>query len=129
MSTNHRPTFSHSEVIELLEIGPYQALLRGNIQSTGLIHYQYILEVQQDHEPILWVTSELSVEARVLGQDRPYFLCTFQEGTHTNYGLDQDWSDIDQFKAEAIKLARENLRLVERRRSEYPPPQDQGQRQ
>jgi len=105
----NRPRIGRSRVLERHNVGPHVALLRTEIESTGLICYRYILEVCGRYAPVLWITAEAA--AYLEGEEPPgvHFLCTFQGDTHANYGHDEDYGDLDVFRRAALDKAREVL--------------------
>jgi hypothetical protein len=103
------------------DLGPYQAILLGEIEAEPEITYLWALQIARvDELDIrLLVTAEMSEQTdsvmRELGIARPddeasQFLCSFTpDGSHNNYGRGGDWSDPGIFLAAALRVAADEL--------------------
>ena len=106
----YRPAIQEAEPLREFHFPEYEAVLLGDIQSAGLIKYEYVLQVihKATRMPCLYVAAEENEMANVLGGGS-HFLCVFQGGDHRNYGDSDDWADVDKFATRALQLASETL--------------------
>lgn len=98
------PDMSKTQIIEYFDIGEYSAALGINPHNPAgelsIIKYLYVLALYDESNdvPIFYVTAEKSFGDAV-------FLGTFDKNdNHLNYGMEQDWSDLDNFREAALKL-------------------------
>ena len=83
------------------------------------IEYIYVMAVYKlpEDQIRLFVTSEMSAEARALWERRPElnpggnlaFLGFFSKEGHSNLGTSSDWTDLDKFVTKALEVARKEL--------------------
>ena len=114
----YRPKIVRAALLRRYSGGPYEATLFGEIVSAGRVKYQYVLEVAKSDFPCLYVASEVNA----LGPPGkgPYFLGVFTEEKHNNYGLSDDWGDINLFETRALELVRQHLGVDLARESDSP---------
>lgn len=105
------------------DLGPFEALLLGDIAADGGVTYLWALQVadKNEHGIRLMVTAETSraqdIVGAMLGDDmseRPdlTFLCYFtRDGSHHNLGPDHDLRKAGAFLDAAIPVAIEVLNL------------------
>ena len=108
------PSIESAEVLCRYRLGPYGASLFGDIESSGSVHYLYVLaliEVAQE-EVSLYVTSEVNELAQELGGGS-HFLCVFNNEGHHNLGNSDDWADLERFATKALSLAGEMLDVAD----------------
>lgn len=99
------PDITKCTPIEQFEIDDtYTAILVQNAPNfagiSGPVEYLYVMALFSENEtlPIFYVTAEKGLTGSV-------FLCTFDhKGIHSNYGKDEDWSDINIFAEEALTI-------------------------
>lgn len=106
----YSPAIVNAKTLERFELGPYTAILYGDIEASGMVRYKYILAILNDGEPRLFVSSEVNIMADELGGGS-HFLCVFKGDSHLNFGSSDDWADLETFKPKAIEMAREHLGL------------------
>jgi hypothetical protein len=99
------------------------AVLLTDIESDSRIKYAHILVVygRDRQTPIAYISSESArasadLTARLLGLTRlpesaSHFLSAFTKLGHLNFGLSNDWADLDKFEAAALELV-ERLELL-----------------
>jgi hypothetical protein len=96
------------------QLGAYHATLFDTIESAGPFQYLYVLVVfGEDGAPLLFVASETSEVPPLLGPAPP-FLGLFAADGHRNLGSDGRWTDMEQFLAGALRLARNELHAAEK---------------
>ena len=105
----YRPQIVQAELIRRYRGSPYEAALLGKIVSAGRVKYLYVLEVAKSDFPCLYVASEINAFGPA-GKG-PYFLGVFSEKGHGNYGLSDDWGDLDLFEAKALEIVRQYLEV------------------
>ena len=117
----YRPRIVQAEFLRRYHASSYDATLFGDIVSVGHVKYLYVLEVAKAKFPCLYVASEINV----LGTPGkgPYFLGVFTGERHDNYGLSDEWGDIDLFEARALEIVRQRLG-VDLTRIAKPPPRN-----
>ncbi|BBM86823.1 hypothetical protein [Candidatus Uabimicrobium amorphum] len=105
------PAIESSEVLESFTTDIFEARLLGNIQSLGTIKYLYVLSVYRPGEtaPCTFITAEVNAMAEAFGGGS-HFLCAFADGSHMNFGSSDEWADTENFKAEALSMAKEYVK-------------------
>ena len=85
--------------------GQYRATFYDQIVSEGRIGYEFVIAVFDNlsKEPVFFVTSERGAEEGV------YFLCTFDEERHSNFGDSPKWADAAIFEPEALERISKRL--------------------
>lgn len=102
------PDITKCAPIKWLDIGDYSAIIVKNAPNiagiTGPIEYLYVMALfSEESIPFFYVTAER-------GFTESIFLCTFdQQGNHSNYGADADWSDISTFAKEAFSILKKEV--------------------
>jgi len=103
------PDITKCDPIKWIDIGEYSAVIVRNAPNiagiTGPVEYLYVMALFSEGEsiPIFYVTAEKGFTGSV-------FLCAFdQQGNHSNYGADADWSDINTFAKEAYSILKNEV--------------------
>jgi hypothetical protein len=107
------PSIKSAKAMAYFELDTHVAVLLAEIVSAGAVQYLYVLAVHpaQDQPATLYVTAEMNMMDALLGEagGASAFLCTFEGGTHNNYGSSKEWTDLRKFAARALRLAAEHL--------------------
>lgn len=100
----YRPLIRGGKPLRRYRLGPYQAVLAGDIESLGQVRYLYILDFVKDgkHEPDLYVAAEVDTLSFLGGGS--HVLGVFDAKGHHNHGVSDDWANLDRFAAEALRL-------------------------
>ncbi len=105
--TGNMPDIAKCEPIEWFDIGDYSAVLVANAPNIAGVdapfEYLYVMALIPPDKsfPVEFVTAEKSYMGGVM-------LCHFGKGgSHANYGDDEDWSDIENFKEAAFSILSE----------------------
>lgn len=87
------------------QLGSYQAVVLGEIESGDERRYQYILALVKPGEaqPGFYVTAEKNPRARA--HEGAYRLRVLTEGLNEELGSSDRWGDIDAFATEGLALA------------------------
>ena len=93
------------------QLGDYQAVVLGEIESADERRYQYILALvkQGEAQPGFYVTAEKNPRARA--HEGAYRLRVLTEGLNEELGSSDRWGDIDAFTTEGLTLAADALGL------------------
>lgn len=93
------------------QLGSYQAVVLGEIESGDARRYQYILALvkQDETQPGFYVTAEKNPRAQA--HEGAYRLRVMTEGLSEELGSSDRWGDIDAFAAEGLALAADALGL------------------
>jgi hypothetical protein len=111
--TVYRPNITSAQPRRWYQLGAYHAMLLDTVESAGPIQYLYVLVVYgEDRKPVLFVASETSEMPPLLGPAPPFPGLFDLEG-HRNLGSDERWAHKEQFVAEALNLARSELKVTE----------------
>jgi len=109
----YRPNITSAQPRRWYQLGAYRATLLDTIESAGPIQYLYVLVVYgEDRKPVLFVASETSEMPPLLGPSPP-FLGLFDLEGHRNLGSDERWANREEFVAEALNLARSELKVTD----------------
>ena len=104
------PHFQQSTVLDHEEWRGATVELLGDIVSTGMVRYRFLLKVTALPEgAAIWVSAERSRLLRG-GASHGFFLGLFTDRGHANLGQSRDWSDRRLFLLKAMTLVREELR-------------------
>lgn len=99
------PWIQKAELLKELTIDNYKAKIIGNIKSVGNIRYKYLLLFYEENklEPIFYVSLEINTLAEET--DTPiYFLCSFSEEGHSNFGFLELEATLDNFAKKALEI-------------------------
>jgi len=114
------PRVSGGAPARLLRLGPYTVRVEKDLESSGKIHYLYLLYVHDsDGELRLCVASERNerhAELVARGEKpsgRSHFLGVFTGEQHQNLGSSDEWADLDAFTARALGVAGELLGVTD----------------
>ncbi|NHJ33509.1 MAG: tetratricopeptide repeat protein [Asgard group archaeon] len=88
-----------------LKFGSYEAIIFGDIISSGRIQYEYVLFLyeQGNQIPIYFVSAEKNLMAAETGS-AAYFLCAFDTDGHKNFGLNATLNDLEYFTKKALEV-------------------------
>ena len=97
------PTILNANSKKTLKFGKYEAIVFGDIRSSGNIQYEYVLFLyeQGNQIPIYFVSAEKNALATDTGS-AAYFLCAFDTDGHKNFGLDASLNDLEYFTGKAL---------------------------
>ena len=107
---SYRPAVKQAKPIKHYRGAEYMATMFSEIVSAGRVQYLYILEVTKSGVPCFYVASEINIFSPP-GKG-PYFLGVFSGNGHGNYGLSDDWGDLDLFEAKALEIVQRYLLQV-----------------
>lgn len=95
------------------QLGPYQAVLLGDIESGDGVRYRYILALVREGEakPSLYVTAERNPRAR--SHEGSHRLRIISEALTDDLGSSDAWAELEAFAEEALRLAAQVLGLGE----------------
>lgn len=93
------------------QLGSYQAVVLGEIESGDGHRYRYILALVKSGEaqPGFYVTAEKNPRSRA--HEGAYRLRVISEGLNEELGSSDRWGDLDAFASEGLALAAEALGL------------------
>ena len=114
------PQAGFGTVVRTLRIGPYNVAIQKDLGvQNGPVHYEYVLAgIDRRIKKItFFITSERNTGA-VGGS---HILCMFINDHHVNFGVSDDWADLDNFEAAALKLIEGVIA-----RDKHHPPYDAG---
>lgn len=94
------------------QLGPYQAVLLGEIESPDPVRYRFILALVREGEsqPSVFVTCEKN--ARNQAQQGSYRMCIVSEHVNEVLGSSDDYKEADAFATEALVAATRVLGLT-----------------
>lgn len=92
-------------------LGPYQAVLLGEIESPDPVRYRFILALvrEGDAQPSVFITCEKN--ARAQAQAGSHRMCLISAQANEVLGSSDDYKEIDNFAAEALAAATKALGL------------------
>lgn len=95
------------------QLGPYQAVLLGDIESGDAVRYSYILALVREGEakPSLYVTAERNPRARA--HEGSHRLRIISDTLTEELGSSDAWAQLDAFAGEALRLVAQVLGLGE----------------
>jgi hypothetical protein len=95
------------------QLGPYQAVVLGDIESGDGVRYRYILALVREGEakPSLYVTAEKNPRARV--HEGSHRMRIILDTLTDELGSSDQWAELDAFANEALRLAAQVLGLGE----------------
>lgn len=93
------------------QLGPYQAVLLGDIESPDPVRYRFILALVREGEaqPSVFVTCEKN--ARAQAQAGSYRMCLISAQASEVLGSSDEFKDIDSFASAALTAAIQTLGL------------------
>ena len=100
------PAISTARPVQGYLLGPYTAVLYTECKGTGkMIDYRHVLLVFREgtSSPFFAVAAETNPFMR--GSEHGYFLGVFPGSGHHNLGFSAEWSDVEKFAAEAVRVA------------------------
>jgi hypothetical protein len=107
---NFAPSITAAQPRQNYEVGPFTAVLFGDIESDSEVQYGYILIVfDEEDKPCLYVTSEVNEWANEPGGGGSHFLGVFDGRGHANLGASDQWANEEQFTARALEIATERF--------------------
>lgn len=107
------PLISSANRLREYTLNDHQALLLGDIESTGRVQYHFVLLVYDPAGEICFaVTSERNTFADP-EKTPSYFLGVFRGYLRENRGKSVDWGDLETFAKRALEIAKESLQIEE----------------
>ena len=108
----NKPGFTTAIPQKRYQIGEYQATILGDIESTDSHEYRYVMAMIVDgsHEPKLYVTLERNRDRNEPGK---WLMRVVGHKLNEPVGAADQWEDINQFTASAIKVAMQLLGLTD----------------
>ena len=107
-----KPLIESSRFRKLIDVPECsaKAMLYDNVESTGLVEYEYLMIVYQkgSDEPKMYVTSEVNSNYDV-ERCNSHFLCTFFDGQHTNLGSSDSYGIESIFEENAVRMIKDTL--------------------
>lgn len=99
------PTIQTAIPKQRYQLGPYQAVLLGDIESPDPVRYRFILALVREGEtqPSVFVTCEKN--ARAQAQSGSHRLCLISAEANEVLGSSDDYKDIDSFAVAALSAA------------------------
>ena len=93
------------------QLGPYQAVLLGEIESPDPVRYRFILALVREGEtqPSVFITCEKN--SRAQAQQGSHRMCIISEKMNEVLGSSDDYKDADSFAAEALAIITRELGL------------------
>lgn len=87
------------------QLGPYQAVLLGDIESPDPVRYRFILALVREGEaqPSVFVTCEKN--ARAQAQAGAYRMCFISAQGNEVLGSSDDYKEVNNFAIEALAAA------------------------
>jgi len=106
------PTIISANSKKTLKFGSYEAIIFGDIISSGRIQYEYVLFLYEQGNPlpIYFVSAEKNLMAVETGS-APYFLCSFDKNGHQNFGLNASLNDLEYFTKKALEVVTSKYNL------------------
>ena len=106
---NYVPQIKSANPKNHFELGPYSAVLLGDIESLGSVEYKFIMVVYDENQkPCYFVASEVNDMADKFGGGS-HFLGLFDGNGHANRGTSNDWADEAKFTDEALRIIRKKF--------------------
>lgn len=93
------------------QLGPYQAVVLGDIESPDPVRYRFILALVREGEtqPSVFVTCEKN--ARAQAQAGSHRMCLISTQANEVLGSSDDFKDLDSFAVAALTVALRTLGL------------------
>jgi hypothetical protein len=111
----YMPTLKNARPVYRYQFGNYIGVVVTDCESVGLIQYTHVLFVFEvgQQTPIFAVASEMST---MMLEHNPNarFLGVFDGNGHGNYGMSEDWLDLDKFTAKALEVAVAHFNVEEK---------------
>jgi hypothetical protein len=105
----YRPAILSAKTVSVVPVGEYSAELLTDVESAGLIRYGYVMKFCDPvGHPCFYVAAEENEMCQELGGGS-HFLCSYLGGTHRNHGSSNEWTDIDRFTQQALKMFRQEF--------------------
>ena len=109
----YAPVIGGGRTVREFRIGDYTARLITDIKSLGSVEYTHILAVfDAAGDPVYFVASEVNSMVAQLGGGT-HFLGVFDGSGHVSLDNSDQWSDLETFAAEAVKIAKKQLGIEE----------------
>jgi len=102
------PAFGTAMPQHRYQIGAYEVVLLGEVDSHDQRRYRFVLAVLDpvQNQPVLYVTAEAEDPQRERG---PQALCVYGEGGREVIDVSRDWWQGEVFAPRALELARARL--------------------
>lgn len=108
------PTLKNARPVYRYQFGSYIGVVVTDCESVGMIDYTHVLFVFEagQQQPMFAVASEMSA-VMLSHNPNSRFLGVFDGHGHGNYGLSEDWLDLDKFTAKALEIAAAHFKVEE----------------
>lgn len=108
----YMPALTNGRVAARYQLGSYLLVVFTDCESTGMIEYLHVLFAFQPGEraPIFAVASEISTFTKDMHPDAR-FLGVFPGSGHINYGMSEDWMDLEKFTQRALEVTAEHFKI------------------
>jgi len=106
------PTIQTAIPKQRYQLGPYQAVLLGEIESPDPVRYRFILALVREGEsqPSVFITCEKNVRAQA--QQGSHRMCIISEHVNEVLGSSDDYKEADAFATAALVAATRALGLT-----------------
>lgn len=101
------PFITSAAEVDRFRLGPYSAVLLGNVKADGSVGYEHVLAVSHGDRQEFLITAETGPN------HDSCFLCVFDGGRHHNLGAEENWRDRDTFVRAALQLAAGQLSVTD----------------
>ncbi len=107
---DNKPGFDTAVPVRRYQVGEYQAVILGDIESTDGREYRYIMAMIVDgsHEPKLYLALERNRDRNEEGR---WLMRVMGHRLDESLGASDQWENIDQFTASAMNVAMKVLGL------------------
>lgn len=108
----NKPGFGTAVPLKRYQVGEYQAVILGDIESTDGREYRYIMAMIVDgsHEPKLYLTLERNRDRNEPGK---WLMRVTGHKLDEPLGATDQWENIDHFSASAMNVAMKVLGLTD----------------
>jgi hypothetical protein len=108
------PTLKNARPVYRYQFGNYLGVVVTDCESIGMISYTHVLFVFEagQQAPIFAVASEMSTMMLEMNPNAR-FLGVFDGSGHGNYGMSEDWLDLDKFTAKALEVAAAHFQVTQ----------------
>ena len=107
------PTITKATNVSNYALGSYLVAVLTDCESQGLIEYKHVLMVyvvgeDKKLQPVMAVAAEVGTMLKQI-QPNSYFFGVFDGNGHGNYGMSEEWGDLDKFKKRGLEVIAEKL--------------------
>jgi hypothetical protein len=119
------PVIASARRVRKFRLGPFLATLVTDCQMPAtnqpIIRYKHILFLSALHDPVFKpffavaaerssMLEEMALSGEGYSKDA-HFLGVFPGEGHMNFGMSDEWADLDKFSARALEIASQHLKI------------------